>query len=848
MTTDSASVPRYLADPVAVIVEAVAAVEPGLDPALIATVADAVTTTRPGRRRLAQAVAESPALLTCGLPEGPPLVDRLIRALREQGAVTVVQPCCPSCGKPAQRMSSRDENGVRRCVTCANRATGVFAPRPCAVCGRVLIPRSYDRDGLPRCELCPPDPGVDHIEWICDAIAVVDPDADRDRVRELVVATVRQPARRRQVAWALDDRPELLTGAAAEGTQMVRRLVTALAAAGVAVVSPQCPMCGRTRPVISMWEGKPCCFGCYQRARAQPCARCGHVRSIVARTADGQPLCEGCARQEPFNKEVCTRCGQLAAVASRPGGHPVCDGCHEMPAAVCSVCGRYKPCRFPDSAAPRCVNCSARARTADCARCGKHYPIGGRDSAGNPLCANCARRWEPCCRCGRLLPVHGRVSDGAVCWTCIKAEPEYHRGCADCGAVVWVHHGGLCDRCAAPKVLDAAIAGPDGAVRAELEPVRRALAAGDPRALLNWLNRRSVAAMLGRLAVAEGPVTHDTLEEIAPARRTRYLRQLLIAHDVLPDRDRQLDHLERWLPGALAEVADTDERRLLRSYLTWTHLRRLRRAPSPASPLAVASIRGEVKSSVKLLAWLRAREQTLASCTQADIDVWCEQGGHMPRRARHFLAWCSRRGHTARLIMAAPAKSEHRAALGERRWQLARRLLHDDSFRTADRVSGLLILLYGQPVARIVCLTTADVTQTGDRVQLRLGRQPLTIASPLDRLLVEQVDIRRGKAALGHLDDHNQWLFPGGLPGTAMHPTALASRLRRIGVPCRAGRNTALADHAAVLPAKVLSDLLGLSVTSAIRWAKIIDASGGTYAAELNRRHPSTRTNRPPQN
>ncbi|WP_327099686.1 hypothetical protein OIE68_13350 [Nocardia vinacea] len=270
---------------------------------------------------------------------------------------------------------------------------------------------------------------------------------------------------------------------------------------------------------------------------------------------------------------------------------------------------------------------------------------------------------------------------------------------------------------------------------------------------------------------------------------------------------------------------------------------------SPATPPSVASICGEVKSAVKLIAWLQARDRSLRTCSQADIDAWCRRCGHMPRRAHHFLTWCGTRGHTARLVIAAPPQREHRIVFGdgEHRWQLARRLLHDTSLTTGDRVAGLLILLYGQTVARIVRLTTTDVTDTGDQVALRLGRQPLTVPNPLDGLLVELAATRRGKAALGHRDDDNRWLLPAGLPGTAMHPSALAARLGRIGVPSRAGRNTALAEHAAVLPAKVLADLLGLSVTTAIRWGKLADASGDTYAAELTRRHRTTSANRSPQ-
>ncbi|WP_143230465.1 hypothetical protein [Actinosynnema sp. ALI-1.44] len=184
-----------------------------------------------------------------------------------------------------------------------------------------------------------------------------------------------------------------------------------------------------------------------------------------------------------------------------------------------------------------------------------------------------------------------------------------------------------------------------------------------------------------------------------------------------------------------------------------------------------------------------------------------------------------------------PPGSSRRAVFTDdgTRWGLARRLLHDDTLATADRVAGLLVVLYGQPISRIVRLTTDQVSQVDGQVRLMLGRAPLTVPSPLDTLLLELVRTRRGRASLGHTVNH-RWLFPGGLPGQALHPLALGKRLSAVGLPGRVGRNTALLDNAAVLPAKVLADLLGLSITSAVRWTALADPSGNAYAAELARR------------
>ncbi len=49
----------------------------------------------------------------------------------------------------------------------------------------------------------------------------------------------------------------------------------------------------------------------------------------------------------------------------------------------------------------------------------------------------------------------------------------------------------------------------------------------------------------------------------------------------------------------------------------------------------------------------------------------------------------------------------------------------------------------------------------------------------------------------GNLDHTPVWLFPGRRPDTPMRPTHLARRLGKLGVDCRASRNTALLQLAA---------------------------------------------------
>jgi hypothetical protein len=57
------------------------------------------------------------------------------------------------------------------------------------------------------------------------------------------------------------------------------------------------------------------------------------------------------------------------------------------------------------------------------------------------------------------------------------------------------------------------------------------------------------------------------------------------------------------------------------------------------------------------------------------------------------------------------------------------RFINDDRIAVVDR--GLLVLLYGQTVSRIVHLTIDDIIDMQHKLQLRLGPEPVDIRVPL---------------------------------------------------------------------------------------------------------------------
>jgi hypothetical protein len=83
---------------------------------------------------------------------------------------------------------------------------------------------------------------------------------------------------------------------------------------------------------------------------------------VAFHTYDGQPICERCRRHERGHRP-CGVCGKTASIAvrARDGEPDVCANCYRLPEAVCSRCGRTRPCINADTPQPVCKPCAPRA-------------------------------------------------------------------------------------------------------------------------------------------------------------------------------------------------------------------------------------------------------------------------------------------------------------------------------------------------------------------------------------------------------------------------------------------------------------------------------------------------------
>jgi hypothetical protein len=790
--------PEVLADPIGVVVDLIAERKPGLDRSTITRVVEEIAGGRVKRRRLAQALIDRPPVLNDGRSPAPRAVGDLLVALNRAGAAHISAPMCAECGKDLRTLQRRGDDWY--CAVCGP------VREPCDECGQIRPIYTRDRDGSPRCAACPPDGGRDPLALAVDVIVTADAALSTDVAGAAVTLAAPRSGHRHQLAWALQDRPDLLTGAGAEAPiRSVLRLIDSLCDAGAsAIIRPPCPRCGRIIRLHRQIGGKWLCRNCTAKSRAQPCARCGAVREAATRDELGRPLCAHCLITDPANRETCVQCGRRRPVAVRTDDGPLCGKCVPRSVLTCAVCGRTAACVV--------------SKATD-----------------KPWCFACKQRWIRCAGCGEVAPLRGGTVDEPLCSLCARPDNAW-RSCPSCGQPGRFHYG-RCARCSVTKRLHELLADDAGTIPTDRQALYRALAATErPGTLSAWLDRSSAPQMLCELTGRA--ITHQTLDELPTGKTVEHLRSILIATGILPNRDEHMMRLEHWVNAAIAERADPNEQHLLRRYALWHMLRRLRQRTQGADTThnQYVLVRQHLRAAIGFLDWLGAQGLSLTDARQGNLDEWTvSDNATLRRETRHFLRWAKKHKLTTLDAPAIRWGGPCSVIDTEARWDQTRRLLHDDTIKPEDRLAGLLVLLYAQWPAAISRLTVDHIHAGDERVRIRLGDEPVVLPEPVAALALTVVANRRGKAAVGD-PGSSPWLFPGGQPGRPISPYALTERLRQLGLQPARDRSTALFQLATDLPAAILARMLGIHITVAVAWQRASAGDWTDYAAEISRR------------
>ena len=176
-------------------------------------------------------------------------------------------------------------------------------------------------------------------------------------------------------------------------------------------------------------------------------------------------------------------------------------------------------------------------------------------------------------------------------------------------------------------------------------------------------------------------------------------------------------------------------------------------------------------------------------------------------------------------------------------------LLTGTSETTAYRVAGMLLLLYAQPLVRIVALphttiadtapgyetpessTDANTATASKEMTIRLGAAPIDVPEPFATLIRTHLDARPNLRTGAGTD--SPWLFPGGRAGQHLHPNTVMIRLRELGIDLLGARNRALGELVLDCPPSLVAQTLGCSPQMAFLHA---NKAAQTWARYTGRR------------
>jgi integrase len=466
-----------------------------------------------------------------------------------------------------------------------------------------------------------------------------------------------------------------------------------------------------------------------------------------------------------------------------------------------------------------------------CGRCDRH----GFPAAHFPdgyLCGPCLRAALdirgtcPGCGTSRALPGRRPADHAPLCRDC--AGISRHFTCLDCDYEGNMPLGRLCAPCALTRAAARILADSTGSIAPALRPLAAALAARpNPAATLAWLSTPHIGVLLAGLADGAIPLTHQALAARPDWRSSIYLRDLLVDCGLLPATDRQLADYEGWLHRRLDHLTAHPHQRLLRQYGLWHQLpkMRARAAAAPLRPSARIYAEGRFNQAENFLTWAAAAGRQPARLTQADIDTWhATQPIGARQGARSFLTWAMTSHHIPASQLPPIRFPQGEAITQHRRLTLLRRYISDDQPPARIRAAACLMLLYAQPLTRVLRLTTSDITRDDNgQTLIHLGHPPAPVPEPFASLLLQLTTHRPPSTGT--------WLFPGRNPGQPADYRTISTQLRACGFPLRTARISALRQLVLQAPAPVIATALGFHHTTTQRQHATAGATWNRYPA-----------------
>lgn len=339
-----------------------------------------------------------------------------------------------------------------------------------------------------------------------------------------------------------------------------------------------------------------------------------------------------------------------------------------------------------------------------------------------------------------------------------------------------------------------------------------------------WVLKSDAARALRDLVSGRLPLdARAIIDDLSTPQSAGFLLSLLAAAEILPELDVHKAQFDRWLERWLADIDSAQDRLILQRYHRWGTNPMLRKpvARPTSTHLRLRRQRSRLRECAALLAFIRGRGHTIATFPQRELDRYLTGSSSQIDALAHFTRWLRENRLTHLTVHPRRGFASSAGMDTAKRWQVAQMFLTDETVPLIDRVAGLLTLLYGMQATRITALERSDLMMHGDVMMLTIGTDPIEVPDALGRAIADLLQQSAPRS--------DRWLFPGRNPGAAMTAPAVSRRLRRYGLRVGDARATSLLELARHMHPRVISDMLGLSITAASRWWRLASSGWAVY-------------------
>ncbi|WP_292681120.1 hypothetical protein [Microbacterium sp. SCN 69-37] len=338
-----------------------------------------------------------------------------------------------------------------------------------------------------------------------------------------------------------------------------------------------------------------------------------------------------------------------------------------------------------------------------------------------------------------------------------------------------------------------------------------------PESLITYTRGAKARDLLTRIGSRELDLTHAAFDALPSSTAAEHLRALLTHHGVLPNRGSDpVAAFKTWLAGRLSTLPDDGTRSSIEQFATWRHLRRIREREHDDSrnlTTVTHAAKQEITEAGKFLTWLRdAHDVGPNGIQQAHVDEYLSTGTTTRRHIRNYLHWLDPSPTRRFRKIDAPHRVANSTPIvtQEQRLQMVRNCLELDQVVLSTRIAGLILLLWAQPLNRIVMLRRRDLSPRVDGLYLTFGTVPSIVPPELADTFGDYF-AHPSNQQTGNTG--TDWLFPGTRAGRHLHENTLGERLKVLGIDAQRARNATLQDLVRQVDARSLIDLLGYSGT-----------------------------------